>query len=316
MSGQPKGKKWKKVREKLSDLQPKIIEMRQNGKTHAEIGRVFNIKKGTIQSICARLSVDPIKPGRGRIHRKKGERGTIYYEIVRLRGEGLKGREIANRLGLKDAKEVKDIVKYWRTDRAPEQKKHTKEGLEKIARLLIRKAGRYVGGREICKDLRVGSASFARQGISITDLNAAEGFKSPYSIFQLAVESVLRSRFSRVLTEHTFDECKSPRGFFLRFDFFVPEINLLIEADGLQHDVERFKDTSYYTDAKYRQKCDKIKDHFARDRGIPFVRIPYSGKVTEDYVMSYLAKEVDPSTIPPSPCHDLPERKSSPEENS
>ena len=35
--------------------------------------------------------------------------------------------------------------------------------------------------------------------------------------------------------EKTFSECRSLKGNLLRFDFFIPEYNLLIEFNGLHH---------------------------------------------------------------------------------
>ena len=70
--------------------------------------------------------------------------------------------------------------------------------------------------------------------------------------------------------QKTFEECKSIKE--LPFDFYIPNINLLIEYQGEQHYKEmRFEGT----DLAYRQKCDKLKKDFAISKGFDFLEIPY-----------------------------------------
>ena len=49
----------------------------------------------------------------------------------------------------------------------------------------------------------------------------------------------------------------------------------LIEYDGLQH----FKPIDYFGGQEkfeYLQKCDEIKNNYAKEHNIPFIRIPYN----------------------------------------
>jgi hypothetical protein len=289
---QPKGRKWTKTRGKVEEATARILERRENGETFNAIGRAEEVSSKTAQGVCYRHKTVPLRPGKGRVNRKRGDRGLLYPEIVRLREEGHRGTEIAKRLGLKDAREVKDIVKYWRTDKAPDQRRHTKESLEARARKIIREAGRYVGGRELCQDMRISPSSLARHCVLVPDVNEKEGFKASYSVFQDHVEAILREIFPCVKKEHKFDDCLSPKGFLLRFDFYMKTANLLIEADGLQHEMGRYDDTGYFADAEYRKKCDDIKDEYAKKIGVRLVRIPYVGKVTRDYVEDFIGSSL------------------------
>lgn len=64
-----------------------------------------------------------------------------------------------------------------------------------------------------------------------------------------------------------------------KYDFYLPEYNLMIEYDGSQH----FEPTRYHgkgseqdlIDFKKRQQRDKIKDKYCEDNNIDLLRIPY-----------------------------------------
>lgn len=75
--------------------------------------------------------------------------------------------------------------------------------------------------------------------------------------------------------EKTWDGCRSQKNRFLRFDFYIPELNLLIEFQGQHH---------YHPINKYpRAKAvhlktvmhDNIKRKFCNDNGILLLEIPY-----------------------------------------
>lgn len=71
------------------------------------------------------------------------------------------------------------------------------------------------------------------------------------------------------ITQYKFEHCKDKRS--LPFDFFLPDHNLCIEFDGLQH----FKQVDGWTDLNIIQKHDKIKNEFCNKNNIQLIRIPY-----------------------------------------
>ncbi|WP_396632377.1 hypothetical protein [Maribacter sp. R86514] len=99
----------------------------------------------------------------------------------------------------------------------------------------------------------------------------------------------------------SFDGCKDIRS--LRFDFFVPDLNLLIEFDGEQHykPIARFGGNKKHINVKKR---DKIKTDFAKRRNHNFLRIPFThlsninnilnNKVTEINQGNIVFKEIKP----------------------
>lgn len=78
--------------------------------------------------------------------------------------------------------------------------------------------------------------------------------------------------------EKTFEDLKH-KGF-LRFDFYLPEYNLLIEYDGKQHfepvDFSGNNPELAIKNFKLRKKRDALKDNYAKDKGIKLLRIPYT----------------------------------------
>ena len=61
----------------------------------------------------------------------------------------------------------------------------------------------------------------------------------------------------------------------LRFDFFLPHKNIIIEYDGIQHfnSKDFFGGEEAFKNTKHK---DKLKNNFAKEKGIKMVRIPYT----------------------------------------
>lgn len=76
----------------------------------------------------------------------------------------------------------------------------------------------------------------------------------------------------------------------LRYDFYLPEYNRLIEFDGEQH----FRDTGWGDLKSYRER-DKIKNNYAKSHNISLIRIPYweKDKINLEMLLGdkYLIKE-------------------------
>lgn len=73
--------------------------------------------------------------------------------------------------------------------------------------------------------------------------------------------------------QKTFNECKYIKK--LKFDFYLPIRNILIEYDGEFH----FKENEFFGGKeafKSTKKRDKIKDKFAKKNKIKLIRIPYT----------------------------------------
>jgi hypothetical protein len=95
------------------------------------------------------------------------------------------------------------------------------------------------------------------------------------SLFEVFISDVLKGNSVEYCTEFTFEDCKGIGNKKLRFDFYLPEYNTLIEYDGEQH----FKAVDYFGgEEKYNilKKHDKIKNEYCKTHKIKLVRISYN----------------------------------------
>ena len=82
----------------------------------------------------------------------------------------------------------------------------------------------------------------------------------------------LKSNNVKYIFQHTFKDCKYKQVLF--FDFYLPDYNLIIEYNGIQHYeiVEHFGGKDYFN---IRVEKDKIKKEYCENNGINFLEIPY-----------------------------------------
>lgn len=84
-----------------------------------------------------------------------------------------------------------------------------------------------------------------------------------------AVANVLQRISTEYIREYKFDELGQKR-----FDFYLPELNAVIEYDGEQH-FEPVELWGGEENLKKVQESDKIKDEFCASESIGILRIPY-----------------------------------------
>ena len=88
------------------------------------------------------------------------------------------------------------------------------------------------------------------------------------------------------IPEYRFDDCrfKNP----LPFDFYLPELNVCIEFDGMGHyeKINHWEGDGTYG-LEYTQNNDKIKTNYCLDKNIKLIRIPYWD---EENIPSILSK--------------------------
>lgn len=152
-------------------------------------------------------------------------------------------------------------------------------------KIAINDAGRYMTTAEICYSLNISSKTLTKYRISIISVNKMVGMKKTISTYGDVCYIHLQKLFDNIVREKTFDDCISPKGYKLKFDFYVNEYNLLIETDGEQH---YNKNHRYYSD--YSIKCDRIKDNWASSNGYTLIRLRYKYRVTEEYIANILSR--------------------------
>lgn len=85
------------------------------------------------------------------------------------------------------------------------------------------------------------------------------------------------------ISQKTFNDCRFPGTKALaKFDFYLPDINLLIEYDGPQHFSYNEND-KIFTKEKFikTQLYDNYKDEYCKNKSIPLIRIRYDEDIKE-----------------------------------
>ena len=107
------------------------------------------------------------------------------------------------------------------------------------------------------------------------------------------IRNILIDNNIQYISQKQFDDCQtiSSKGKCtkLRFDFYLPEYNTVVEYDGVQHHepVEVFGGLK---NLEVIQRRDEIKNQYCRDNGIKMIRVSYKIPFNEisDYILSQL----------------------------
>ncbi len=85
------------------------------------------------------------------------------------------------------------------------------------------------------------------------------------------IKNYLDNREITYKRNHIFEDCKNKKG--LRFDFYIPDMNIIIEYDGEHHFIEN----KYFGvgNLEYVRKNDNIKNKYCVDNKIKIIRIAY-----------------------------------------
>lgn len=107
---------------------------------------------------------------------------------------------------------------------------------------------------------------------------------------ELEVKKWLQQQGIPFIQQQMFDECFDKRR--LKFDFFLPRHNTLIEFNGIQHyrNVPLFKHSNDTFEDVVRR--DKIKVEFANKKGLRLIVVPYTVNVDQ-----YLSQQLIPSSF-------------------
>ena len=164
-----------------------------------------------------------------------------------------------------------------------EQKWFNKTQVENVLKSIVIKEGRYLTKEELCKLAKISSKTLSKFNVSIITINKECGMKKPKSVFEDKIKTYFYNNYVHVEEEKTFEDCVSPKGYKLRFDIYLKDENILIEADGSQH-----YDINNPNYSEYQKECDEIKNNWCKNHNIRLIRIPYTKKVTDAYINKFL----------------------------
>jgi very-short-patch-repair endonuclease len=98
------------------------------------------------------------------------------------------------------------------------------------------------------------------------------------------IKEFLNNKNIEYINQKKFDGCKYKRN--LKFDFYLPKYNIVIEYDGQQHyTTYRFEKNT--DKLKIRQLRDEIKTEYCKNNNIQLIRIKYNEDIIER-LKSYL----------------------------
>ena len=104
---------------------------------------------------------------------------------------------------------------------------YNKDTLEYAISQLIKSKNRYLTRTEICKTLNVSTKTLNKFKISIIEMNKKMGFKKPKSKFEEQIFTYLIEIFGieNIERQKYFEDCLSPKGYYLYFDFYIKNQN-------------------------------------------------------------------------------------------
>lgn len=150
----------------------------------------------------------------------------------------------------------------------------------------MRSKGSYCTLVELSKAINVSSKTLTKHKIRVRDLNRELNYVRKSSQFQNQVKRHLDTLFEGIECEVGFEGLVGNTGYPLRVDFYIPSLNLVIEADGAQHSNPDHIWANWATGSV--QEYDLKKDTYFKINNINLVRIPYRRNVTLSFVKEYL----------------------------
>lgn len=86
------------------------------------------------------------------------------------------------------------------------------------------------------------------------------------------IKSILENENVRYQQEKIFTDLRNGK---MRFDFFLPDLGILLEYDGAQHFQQVIKFHRTQQEFNHAKQNDRYKNSFALARGYRLYRIPY-----------------------------------------
>lgn len=132
----------------------------------------------------------------------------------------------------------------------------------------------YKQGQTYCKCYcDCGNESIVYMGNLLQGLTNSCGCEEHNSVGERLIKSILDENKISYIYNYRFENCRDKLP--LPFDFYLPDYNICIEYDGIQH----FKSIDFFGGEEYLIKTqlhDHIKNQYCLDNGIELIRLPYT----------------------------------------
>lgn len=164
-------------------------------------------------------------------------------------------------------------------------KEDLKEHIENKIRHIIVSTRTYVSHLKL-QSYGMDHNLLTNNGIKLSELNAELGLKSKYrSSLETYFADFCKSNNIEFESQKSFEDCNYKGS--LRFDYYLPKYNILIEIQGKQHfeAVDKFGGESYF---KEQQIKDNIKREWCKINNIRLIEISYKDLYKKDYLSKLL----------------------------
>lgn len=159
----------------------------------------------------------------------------------------------------------------------------------------IKKDEKFLLQHNVCgKTWKVNYFDFIKRGVRCPFCKQSKGEKIVAKIL-----NKLNLKFHR---QYAFENLKYKKK--LRFDFYIPDFNLVIEVDGIWHIIPYRYNTDEISllNFKERQLKDNLKNKFCKENNLKLLRIPsYPFKknlLKEEYVENLIKRFIEDYSIP------------------
>lgn len=274
-----------------------VIDEYKRGKSMKEIAETFKWNEATVRAILRNNNVT--RP-RQIIRNKNLEsvkklyeenltvnemyvRLNLHKDTIRSCLRELGYEEIENRTFTIDVSKLEPLSYFENMNIFDIEESNRKDFIERLILRLMYDTNSYVFVSDILGRCHITTYQLKKYEISIPNINAKYGLIANQSKFERSIQDYLVWRNINFESQKTFDDCLSPKGFKLRFDFYLPDYQIMIEADGTQH---YDKTNNYYSE--YLIKRDSIKDKYCESHNIKMIRIPYSQYANKQYIEDHI----------------------------
>lgn len=287
-----------KERKKVKHYEDVILNMLEDNKSISDICNATKLNIATINSFLRKNGYDSYRKRIRRINTKNvlelHNSGLLINEIaaqlhihiatIRSILKELNLTENKNKLYKLNINELDPYEYYISQNIANISEPDRKNFIINVIKAHINKTQSFVSRKDII-NLPCGITSYyiSKYRISIPQINLDYGLTKSQSIFEQCISNYLIRYNYNFEVQKTFSTLKSTRGNLLKFDFYLCDQNILIEADGNQHWNIKSK--------WYQQQTiehDKLKTEWCLNNNIKLIRIPYHRNPPDSYIEKYI----------------------------
>jgi len=201
-----------------------------------------------------------------------------YAKYILEVGRPVERSEMASHLGFCQAyfgrrcpsKDVKELHERLGFPLRPDPEK-----IRKLCESTILEKNRYMTLFQLQELTGLGRVTLENILGSITEFNRRLGYNGNLRGFENSICEFLSKMGLKIVREKCFSDLYRIKGSPLRFDFYLPDIKTLVEADGPQH----VRHNCIYHTEQLRLN-DELKNQYCIDKQLHLVRIPYVNVVT------------------------------------